>query len=181
MDNKKKFIKIGRIYWIEPLPQPNMEPKIRPGIAIDKYSSKETIFIHLGSKNPNHPDSKNATKILRDALKDDSFRPEREIYQTYVWIDSSKPELNSSIIKPHYKKKYIDIDHNSIKKIKHIFNKRIKELEKIRINKAKGYVYLSQYNKAKRQLIMLKNSNPKKHKNLDVDKYIEKIKKEKIQ
>ena len=172
-----KFIKVGRIYWIKPKPHSNFQSKIRPAIVLAKYDNGKTIFIHLGSSKPKEKCSLAATHIIRKCLKNDTFRPNRETEQTYVWIDPSKPEWNTSIIKPHMKdNSYIDINLKKMKKIRQIYFKRKRELEVIRINKAKGYYYLNEIKKAKNQLNMLIDKDPIKHKNLNIDNFFKKLK-----
>ena len=167
------FIKVGRIYWTKPKPIPGQSSKVRPCIALAKYGAGKTIMIHLGSSNPKEPMSLAATKALHKDLDANSFRP-RDLEETFVWIDPSKPEWNTSIIKPHIKigGVYIDINPKTMKRIRQLYFKRQNELEEMRIRRAKGFVLLKQINKAKKQLQMLKDSNPIKHKNLDIDKFI---------
>ena len=174
-----KFIKVGRIYWIKPFPNPGMKSKIRPAIALEKYGTKKFIFIHLGSSEFKEKHSLKATYLFWDLIEKNNFRKIQNDKKTFIHLDASKPELNESIIKPHYDKGYIDIDKSVLKKIRIMYHKRNKELENIWFKKAKISIIKEEFDDAYKFLKLIKNKNPLKHKKLKIEQWI-KIKKKQL-
>lgn len=81
----------------------------------------------------------------------------------------SKPELNNSVIKSHFYKRYLNISRDSMKTIRAIYYRRRRNLESIRQNNAIIFVVQKKISEAKKQLQMLKDQNPIKHENLNLD------------
>lgn len=115
--------------------------------------------------------------MLWKSLKEDTFRPDREVNQTFIHLDASKPEWNTSVIKPHVTKGggFIDIDHKTTEKIRQIYFKRLEELEEIRFSKAKKAIFVGDKKACQKQLLMIKDANPFKYSKLDVEKWITKL------
>ena len=173
---EEKYYKVGRIYWIKPTAIPGMESKIRPGIVLEKYDKAKTTFLHLGTTEFKEPASVKATMVFRENIKKDSFN---EKYQnSWIHLDASKPEWNTGIIKPHFKNdNYVDVPNKAMKKLRAIYHNRTKKLEIIRYKKARIHLINNKQDDAKKQLILLKNKDPIKHKKLDIDQTMKKMKK----
>lgn len=168
------FIKVGRIYWIKPKAIPFENSKVRPAIALCKYDSGKTIFIHLGSSEYSEPTSKACTHLLWKVLDESTFRPGREVVQTFIHLDASKPEWNTSVVKPHIARGggFIDIDLKVVSQIRQMYFKRLRELEAKRFRKAKLMLFIGDKKDCEKQLLMIKDSNPIKHKGLKVQDWI---------
>ena len=175
---QEKFYKVGRIYWINPKPIPGMKSKRRPAIVLNKYDGGKTIFIHLGSSEYKEKSSIAVNHLIWKALDDYTFRNGGNLNKSYAHLDASKPEWNTSVIKPHLENgKYIDIDNKVMKKIRYIYTNRTKELEAIRIKKAKVNILNGNENEAFKQLDMLKDKDPFTHKRLEPTEWVRNFKK----
>ena len=170
--SENKFIKVGRIYWIKPIPNPGMKSKIRPAIALEKYGSEKFIFIHLGTSEFKEKNSLKATYLLRDLINKNNFKINEK--EPFIHLDASKPEWKESIEKPHFDRNYIDINKNVLNKIRIMYHKRKNELENIWFKKAKISIINQKNDEARRFLLLIKNKNPVKHKKLKIKEWIKK-------
>ncbi|MCP4337077.1 MAG: hypothetical protein GY679_04505 [Mycoplasma sp.] len=171
------FYKVGRIYWIKPKPIYGMESKQRPAIMLSKYDKGKTIFLQIGSTNFKHKDSVKATFLLEEYLK--KLRKK----ENFINLDASKPEWNTSVIKAHFcnkTKSYIDINNKILNKVRNIYHRRISQVSQIWIKKAKISIIKDDIKSAKKYLFLLKDSNPSKHKKINIVEFIKNFQ-EKIQ
>lgn len=173
INNNGIFIKVGRIYWIKPIPIHGFPSKERPAIALQIYDGGKTTFLQIGSTDSKIPSSNLATKIFRDGCRSSNT----SLLNSFIHIDASKPEWNTAIIKPHIEfSKYIELDHKDVRLLREIYFNRMIELEAIRMRKAKIAVINGDDEEALKQLKMLKNSHPKKHQNLEPKLFLKKLK-----
>ena len=173
IDSKTKYYKVGRVYWIKPKPIPGMQSKVRPAIVLEKYDNGKTIFIHLGSTEYKEKSSIAANHMLWKDMGSAPLRRGGNVHDTFIHLDPSKPEWNTSVIKPHVVNgKYTDIDNKTMKKIRGIYHMRKTELSEIRMRRAKISIIQGNEKEALKQLKMLKDKDPIIHKGLEPTKWI---------
>ncbi len=154
-----------------------MESKERPAIMLEKYDNGKTIFLQIGSTQYKQNESVKVNCLLKEYLT--KLRNQ----DSFIHLDISKPEWNTSVIKPHFSNKnkdYIDINNKVLDKVRIIYHKRISDISNEWMKKAKINIIKGDIEMAKKYLTLIKNSNPNKHKKIDINNFIKNFK-EKIQ
>lgn len=174
--NKKEYyVKVGRIYWIEPKKVKGWNNKLRPAIALEEYDSSKTIFILLSSQKYKSKNSASSqvNQILHEEWESCSFTRKRKNC-SYAIIEFSKPERNNVTQKPQFHIQYEDLLFTTIEKIRKIYHgfqsERIKRLTK----KALSLIKQNKVKEAKDILQFLKDIHPNEYKNFKLLKLTKK-------
>ena len=154
-------LRVGRIYIISPKQTPGFsKKKERPAILL-KIKNNKFLFIQIGSTKIKYTPTIDWTKRL-------NYVWDKTSRISYLNIDISKYENFSTIKSPFSdnNKKYIDLKSNDYKDLYSYYMMRIVELEVFRLKQAKKYAFSGDIDNAARQLSLLKDIFPIKHKKI---------------